>query len=190
MSSFKFFGYSTAVDLKRGQVTTTLVIIGIMKIRQIQNSDWESIVAIQNEAYFQIRPESEGVLRSKAEPSPNTCLVCLDVTNSIIGYCLSHPFPYGQVPSLNTITANSMNPQNLFLHDLAVSTSARGIGVAKSLFDSLNQLANELKYKSISLVSVQNSCQFWSKMGFEISNQVKVSQSYGESSFYMECLIL
>ena len=46
--------------------------------RTIVETDWQSILRIQAEVYYAIVPESESVMRSKANCSPETCLVATD----------------------------------------------------------------------------------------------------------------
>jgi predicted N-acetyltransferase YhbS len=156
-----------------------------MNIRKIQESDWCEILKIQDEAYSAIQPESEAVLHSKGTSSPNTCLVVENPLGKTIAYCLAHPFAISEVPKLNTIIPYLPKSSNLFIHDLAVSSSAKGQGVATSLFIALKRIADHENYYSFSLVSVQDSKTFWSKMGFQKALSVNVTQTYGEDSNFM-----
>jgi len=160
--------------------------LNLIKIRQIINSDWPSIIKIQHEAYTDILPESELILQSKSIQSPETCLVATKKNVDVIGYCLSHPWAPDSSPALYLDFKIQANLKNLYIHDLAISHKAIKQGIAGSLCNNIISIAKKKDFKSITLVSIQNSENFWSKFGFEINTQIIPSSTYGENAKFMQ----
>ncbi len=157
-----------------------------MKIRQIEENDWESIIEIQRQAYTDIKPESEPVLKRKYIISPETCVVAVDDHENIIGCCLSHPWNPDNSPPLYKEIEKPVDTNNLYIHDLAVSRKSQRKGVANNLCNMIIARAKSQGFKSITLVAVQNSESFWCKFGFSRNSKIKPSQTYGEGAIFME----
>ncbi len=155
-------------------------------------SDWHSILRIQAEVYYAIVPESEFVMRSKANCLPETCFVASDSDEQVLGYCLAYPYLPGQTPALGVQLARGKNPHsqatstaNLFLHDLAVDKSAGGRGIAQSLFQHVTVAARSLGFSSMSLVAIQQASGFWSKLGFSPVYNTPMDSSYATDAQFM-----
>ncbi len=160
--------------------------------RTIIESEWQSILRIQAEVYYAIVPESESVMRSKANCSPETCSVAADSDERVLGYCLAYPYPLDQIPSLGVqlargtnIPAPATSTANLFLHDLAVDKSSGGRGIAQSLFQQVTVAARTLGYTTMSLVAIQQASGFWSKLGFTPVYNTRVDSSYATDAQFM-----
>ncbi len=156
-----------------------------MKIRSIEKRDWDKIFKIQQDAYTEIKPESKAVLESKNRISPKTCMVCVDEKGDILGCCLSHPYNKNKIPPLHKELRDSISSDNLFIHDLAVSSVAKMQGIGTSLVETLLVKAKEYGFKTITLVAVQGADKFWRKFGFLEVHEVKPYSSYGEDIFFM-----
>ncbi len=157
-----------------------------MPIKPISENSWPEISKIEEEAYTEIPPESAPVLKSKWLASPATCSVYTDNKNEILGYLLSHPWENETPPKLYQKTAINNKSCNLFLHDLAVSRSARGKGIAHYLVEHLIKEAKRLNFKKIVLVAVQGSGDFWAKYGFKEIQGREICHSYGDSAKLMK----
>ncbi|GGO68371.1 GNAT family N-acetyltransferase [Bowmanella pacifica] len=153
----------------------------MVNICHISPSHWPDILRIQDAVYHDVEPESLTVLKSKWQASPDTCLVGLDKHNQVVGYLLSHPWPVGKLPKLHH-AVESVNTDNLYLHDLAVCPSARGEGVAAKLLAHLQQKSQSGGFNSISLVAVQNADGFWQKQGFSQHTKAQLCDSYGDNA--------
>jgi predicted N-acetyltransferase YhbS len=154
--------------------------------RDIIDSDWRAILRIQREVYYEITPESEAVMRSKAVHGLHTSFVAVDQRFAVIAYCLAHPYPSNQVAVLGTADASEPEPtNNLYLHDLAVQNASAGRGVAQILFDHLTSVARLTGYRTMSLVAVQQAAGFWTKMGFRPSKIGKINGSYTGNATFM-----
>ncbi|WP_370981138.1 GNAT family N-acetyltransferase [Agaribacterium sp. ZY112] len=155
-----------------------------MSISQINEKSWDEIVKIQEEVYTDIAPEDVNVLKSKWYSSPQTCSVFTDHKGKILAYLLAHPWASKHPPKLNEKPPINYS-SNLFIHDLALATEARGKGIAKALVKNLIDNTKTQNYVRISLVAVQNSTGFWGKFGFLNMPSDEIFSGYGENSQLM-----
>lgn len=158
--------------------------------RTIIEADWPAILRIQSEVYYEFHPESEAVMRSKANRGAATCYVALAYNSAVVAYCLAYPYPADQTASLGTVDASPPTAtDNLFVHDLAVQKASAGRGVAQALLSHLTTIARSEGYRTMSLVAVQQASNFWMKMGFTPSTRATVNDSYtGKATFMIRDL--
>ncbi len=158
--------------------------------RAIIEGDWPTILRIQSEVYYDFSPESEAVMRSKANRGYATSLVALDHNSAVVAYCLAYPYAADRIAALGAVDASPITPSdNLFVHDLAVQKASAGRGVAQAMFGHLLTIARGAGYRTLSLVAVQQAASFWTKMGFTTSTQATINDSYtGAASFMIRDL--
>ena len=141
-------------------------------IRRIQSSDWPSIARIQAESYPREVLESLESLQSHWHVSETTCLVA-EVEAAVVGYILAHPWIRGKVPPLNEIYSSlPTNCDSLFIHDLALSPSFRGMRIGDELVHAVFEAGSGLGLTHLSLISVQGSTGFWQRFGFKSSSSL------------------
>ncbi|WP_394199923.1 GNAT family N-acetyltransferase [Shewanella waksmanii] len=155
-----------------------------MIIRSIEDADWPAIMDIQTASYPSIEPESLTVMQNKAELGPQTSFVA-EHHGKIIGYCLAHPWLFGAPPALAQQLSPCPQPDTLYLHDMALSIDARGLGIGQKLFDKLMQRAQRLQLSSISLVAIAGASSYWQSLGCEIHPIDKDLSSYTTDACYM-----
>lgn len=156
-----------------------------MLIRYITSQDWTDIMSIQDECYHAFVPESLSVMQSKWLVSPRSCFV-VELENSLVGYCLSHPWDKYNPPALEQkITQKPINPNTLYIHDMALKEETQGMGLGKALLKSCSDFAMEQSLSSISLIAVQNAAHFWKKQGFQEIQVNKDLTPYGLNSKLM-----
>lgn len=158
--------------------------------RTIIEADWPAILRIQSEVYYEFNPESEAVMRSKAERGRGTCFVALDQNSAVVAYCLAYPYPADRTAALGVVDASPLTPtDNLFVHDLAVQKASAGRGVAQALFGHLATVAGRGGYRTMSLVAVQQAASFWAKMGFIPCTRAALNDSFtGDATFMVRVL--
>ncbi|MEC6796500.1 GNAT family N-acetyltransferase [Photobacterium sp. S4TG1] len=159
-----------------------------MKIIPIDSSHWQQIENIQHLAYGLDFSETIIALKSKVMVSPQTCFVCINEQQHVLGYLISHPYHKGATPKLNQL-GTTVDSVHLHLHDLAIITSAQGQGLPKLLLNHFFAAVKTFNYQSVSLISVQNSTIFWKKHNFIIDNSLKAPTDYGEGAVCMSLLI-
>ena len=155
-----------------------------MPIGPISEVTWSEIVAVQAEAYSEIEPESLEVLKSMWLRSPECCFV-YEKSGRVVGYLLAHSWNSEMPPKLYRPLPIGTEGTILFLHDLAISSSAAGQGVGKELAEHFINVAHGLGFQQIMLVSIQDSVGFWKKQGFTPVHNQDVGSAYGKSAQLM-----
>ncbi|MDF0533873.1 GNAT family N-acetyltransferase [Shewanella sp. A32] len=155
-----------------------------MLIRAIKPGDWPLIAAVQQQCYQDLEPESLAVLQNKWQLSPESCFVMV-IRERVQGYCLAHPWLDGMPPELDQILGPCDTPDTLYLHDIAVSSEARGNGFATQAFRRLVQFALQQQLGSVSLVAVQGAEDYWQMLGFSQATAKKSLSNYPENACYM-----
>ncbi|MFC0116564.1 GNAT family N-acetyltransferase [Pseudoalteromonas xiamenensis] len=153
-------------------------------ISSIETSDWEDILAIQSQVYFDVEPESLETLRSKWSTSPELCFVFRDEKGVPIAYILAHQWNESHPPSLYTSTTKNEGTM-LFIHDLAVSKRGSGRSIGKQLVQAVLQAATSFGLREAMLISIQNSQGFWSRFEFKCVVGEHLSATYGEHAMLM-----
>jgi GNAT superfamily N-acetyltransferase len=154
-------------------------------IDPIDDSLWPDIQRLQAEVYHQVEPENTETLRSKWLASPASCFVARQ-GEAVLAYLLAHGWDSEAPPKLFQPIEPATEGRFLFLHDLAVSTRASGLGVGRKMVDRLLAVARQRRFSQIRLVAVQGSVPFWQKMGFEPVPGVRPSRSYGDDATLMQ----
>lgn len=157
-----------------------------MTISQITNESWSDILGVQEEAYTGLPPEDISVLKSKWSASPETCFIAKTEDEVIQGYLLAHPWNSDEPPKLFEALPIGSGGPILYLHDLAISSGARAMGVGKQLSRKLLDIAKSKGFEKVLLVAVQGSEGFWSGLGFNEIPNVPVCSSYGSNAILME----
>ncbi len=157
-----------------------------MQICPIEEHHWRSIVEIQSEAYVDIEPESEAVLRRKWLLSPQSCAVALGEDGDVLGYCLSHPWHGEGAPSLYEEIEGVPESNNLFLHDIAVASRGQNRGVASALCNEMIGFARSRGFVSLTLIAIQGAHALWSRFGFEGVLGFEPPTSYGKGAVFMK----
>lgn len=152
-------------------------------VRHIEESDWAAILRIQSLAYPADFLESESALRAKQRTEPDLCYL-LETEDGIHAYCLAQAWLPRQAPSLHSTSFESCASTNVFLHDMAIDPGATGRGYARTLFDNLVANALAAGLTSMSLVAVQGSVPFWTRLGL-CTTPLTLPDSYGNDACFM-----
>ena len=153
-------------------------------IRPIQEKDWPAILALQAEAYYALEPEDQAVLRSKHRLGPTSCLVA-SLKDQVVAYCLAHPWSAEKPASLYQCYGQPAGHECLYIHDVVVSPSAQGMGIARCFLAHLEALARRHQQRQLSLVAVQGAERFWVRHQFQARTCQKDLGEYGEQAVYM-----
>jgi hypothetical protein len=155
--------------------------------RQAEFGDLPAIDRVSRAIHVDLleRPE---VLAEKLSLFARGCLILCEA-GVIVGYGLSHPWRLYSIPPLDTLLGRlPSSPDCIFIHDVAVLTSARGRGSAAQFLRKTFNLAWEQGISALALVSVYNTYPLWAQHGFEIITDFRVDEkltSYGSSARYM-----
>jgi GNAT superfamily N-acetyltransferase len=155
-----------------------------MQLRAIRAEDWPMILDIQDECYQAVDPEPLHVLKSKWEVSPESCFV-MEQEGQVLGYCLAHPWVEATPPPLYQALTELPLPNTLYLHDMAISARAQGLGAGTKALGKLKQVARRWSLNSLSLVAVQGADSYWRRQGFNDTQSLKCLGSYSDDASYM-----
>lgn len=182
-------GESMSTPLQKNPMTQNNL-LEAPQIVEIPDQAWSQIEQIQEVAYRDGLAEDIDILKIKADVSPETCFVCLDDDEQVLGYVLAHPWESDHPPCINQDISDreevvsTEDASTLYIHDLAISPEARGEGVAQALIENLLEQAQSLDINKVSLVAVQGMSGFWSKYGFK-SIKSNSTKSYGDDAQFM-----
>lgn len=113
-------------------------------------------------------PEDLAIFAERQRLYPAGCFVLADAAG-LHGYALSHPWRFGQPPSLNTLLhALPQYADTYYLHDIALAESARGGGFGGQIVGRLIAVAEASGAGNLSLVAVNGSVPFWQRQGFAV----------------------
>lgn len=171
----------------------------LLSIDPIDDTLWAGIQHVQAEVYHQIEPESTDTLRSKWLASPDCCFAARtrqggqarhQAHGPVLAYLLAHAWDSETPPKLyQPVAPGAGKGRYLFLHDLAVSKRAAGLGLGRQMVERLLGVARKLDFAQVRLVAVQGSVPFWRKMGFEAVPGQQASASYGADATVMRRLL-
>ncbi|MCO4203907.1 GNAT family N-acetyltransferase [Aeromonas taiwanensis] len=156
----------------------------MITIRTIRAPDWPAIMAIQRECYHLLEPEPLEVMQNKSELAPASCWVA-ERRGRVLGYLLCHPWRAHQPPPLSVPMEALAGRDEFYLHDLAVSGEARGLGLGRRLLAKALDFASREGYRHAGLVAVQDAPAFWRKQGFLVAETRKSLAEYGDGAVYM-----
>jgi GNAT superfamily N-acetyltransferase len=158
-----------------------------MPIQAIDDRAWPAIMRIQTEVYRQTVQESLAVLTSKWQAGPTTCALFMaeDGSDEPVAYLLAHPWSSPYPPHLDRAAAIDDRADDLYLHDLALSSRAQGQGIATRLVEDLLAKARAQQVGCIRLVAIQGSQGFWARFGFVSEPDAVIDRGYGRDASLM-----
>jgi predicted N-acetyltransferase YhbS len=159
-------------------------------IRMMAAADIPAVLEIQAICYTELTPESDASLHAKLRASQATCFIA-SIEGAVVGYLISLPWESSNPPALNAETCRlPRSPDCLYLHDLAVTRSARKLRTGHALVEAFLAQLRASGLGRASLVAVQGSAPYWERYGFRAvppSGPLKAKlATYGDSVLYME----
>lgn len=134
-------------------------------IRLMQATDLPAVVKLQDRCYSAELFEPAELVKRRYLAFADSCWVAT-YQDKLWGYLFSYPSMLGKVNPLAEDFAEVADADCLYLHDMAVSSDARGQGVAKQLLAAAEQHALQQALQNLTLVAVQNSASYWLQHGF------------------------
>jgi len=143
------------------------------------------IAAVVHPSY----PEDEAVLAERLQLASEGCHVLAGEDGGLLGYLVSHPWPVGTVPALNSLLgAIPPGAGNWYIHDLALLPAGRGGGAAGRIVAQIAERAMRAGFASLALVAVNDSTGFWQRQGFREVHDPALARklaSYDDAARYM-----
>ncbi|MBP6500736.1 MAG: GNAT family N-acetyltransferase [Thauera sp.] len=157
-----------------------------LALRPLRPTDLPSVLAIQRAAYGDGYQESATVLGRKLELAPQACWLA-HAGKEAVGYVFAHPWDAAGAPALHVpLAALPAAADRGFVHDLAVSPAARGLGVAAALFARVRAWSGAAGHRGMRLVALADAVPFWGHHGFT-TLPAALPEAYGAGALLMEC---
>lgn len=159
------------------------------KFRLMTQADVAQVLDIQAQCYPARLLEDEATIRARLDSAPDSAWVA-EQKNRACAYLVGYRSVVGNITPLDSPFDIPAQTDSLYLHDLAVGKSAQGLGLGPQLVDMACGKARAEGLKYSALVSVQDSLNFWKRLGYEVMEELGVNQtanlhSYGHASLYM-----
>jgi ribosomal protein S18 acetylase RimI-like enzyme len=137
-----------------------------VNLRPIREDDLAGIMLVQAACYPPSMQEPEDVILSRIRVAGDTSLAAVG-DEGMCGYLFAYPCMLGAASELGSRFVVAEDADTMYLHDLSVSPAAAGNGLARTLVGRLIELARERLLVHCALVSVQDTQQFWERLGFQ-----------------------
>lgn len=138
--------------------------------RPATEADLAAIVTIADVVHVNY-PEEDAVIAERLRLYPAGCAL-LELDGKPAGYTLTHPWRYAEPPSLNMrLQAIPERATTYYVHDLALLPETRGSGAGSAMADAILSHARDSGYANASLVAVNSSVPFWSRFGFDVTDE-------------------
>ncbi|MBO1414133.1 GNAT family N-acetyltransferase [Streptomyces sp. FH025] len=159
------------------------------RIRLLREEDWDAVVALEERAYAASGlSEGREALRSRHRASPSTCFV-LEHEGRFGGYLLALPYPLFRCPDLSLAEEGAVEEShrgsNLHTHDVVITETLRGRGIAPRMMRHLHGTALAAGYRTASLVAVLGAQAVWAPLGYRTRSEIGLPASYGADAVYM-----
>ena len=157
--------------------------------RPMTKADLDGVVEVAKVS-FPDHPEDLACFDNRLALNPEGCFVLSDDQGGVHGYLVAYPWVRNSAPSLNTLIASlPVEPEVVYLHDLALHPSTRGGGYTRTVVEALAEQTRVAGFQRLSLVAVNNAAGFWERNGFKVMNPEGMAAklaSYGDDARYME----
>jgi len=160
-------------------------------VRQARVEDIKQIDSLQLLCYGPDFYEETQAFLNKITQPDNLCWVATEESGELLAYLMCVRATMQNFPCLNCLDyQQAEQTDTLYLHDMSIAPSARGMGIKYELLASVFQQAQALGLKQAMLVAVQGAKPIWEKQGFVVANAQElglahVLTSYGEEAVLM-----
>ena len=159
------------------------------RIRGLHPNDVPALMRIQQACYGLEFMEPATVFERRLQ-SPEHCSLAACVDGQLVAFLAAYWSTPGAVTPLHGDFQNDHPASLLYLHDMAVDPALAGQGLAGTLLKAAKALARQRGITLTALVSVQDSCAYWQRQGYQIhpithGEQAANLNSYGPQAVYM-----
>ena len=153
--------------------------------------DLPQVLALQHVCYQPDFHEPLDAFESKLHAAPDTCWVISPEPASVLAYLVSLPVAGEAYPLLHAPQwASATQPEELYLHDMAISPALRGRGASQLLLRQAITQAHGLRLPRLSLIAVQNSASFWMRQGFHARQPTSPQVADKLASFGSDAMLM
>lgn len=171
--------------------------MAIPHLRLVTTDDLKSLMHIQSLCYEPAFHEPELAFATKLAAAPEACWLAL-VDEQPAAYLITLPMQTDEtegalrLPTLSdtTVQPTASRPNWLYIHDMAVTTQNRGLGLSSLLFHQALDYAQSRGITRMALIAVQGSAPYWQALGFATDSQpaphvAAKLHTFGENAVFM-----
>lgn len=136
-----------------------------ISIETLRPQDISAALNLQRETYPPFLMEEEDVFLSRINLAASYCFAAKH-RGELLGYLLAHGWKHQSPPPLGTVLVDGARSEVLFIHDLAVSSSHRGLGVGQGLIARAFELAAQDGLRRAELIAVEGAADYWRRLDF------------------------
>jgi ribosomal protein S18 acetylase RimI-like enzyme len=137
----------------------------VVVVRRLKREDLPAVLAVQSESYPAFLVESEESFASRLDAAAPYCLAAT-LNGALVGYLIAHGWRSQSPPVLGALLARDPPNEILFVHDLAVGSAGRGLGIGRKLVAQAFQVAAGNGLHTAELVAVEGAASYWRALGF------------------------
>ena len=138
--------------------------------RPMTAEDLPAVCAIADRIHLSY-PEDDTVFIERHRLYPAGC-AALELDGRTAGYAVTHPWRYAEPPALNVMLgALPQQATTYYIHDIALLPETRGSGAGSAIVEAVIAQAEKAGVSNLSLVAVNKSVPFWSRFGFEMTDE-------------------
>jgi len=158
-------------------------------LRAMTPADVPAVMQIQARCYGPPMQESEATIRARLAASPDLSWVA-NADGGTGAYLVAYRSRLGKLGALGAPFDIDVDPDSLYLHDLAVDPGCKGLGLGPALVRMALRKADDESLPYSSLVSVQSSKEFWERQGYAVwtgldAHQASHLETYSGQAWYM-----
>ena len=162
-------------------------------LRALGADDVDAVMRIQEHCYGADFAEPREVFVRRLRTAGH-CSWAAEQGGELVAYLAAYWSRPGAITPLNGDFASYEDASVLYLHDMAVSPTAAGQGLARRMVDAAKTMARQRGILRTALVSVQGSQAYWERQGYSIEIVKNAAQqqhlaTYGPQALYMVGLI-
>ena len=142
-----------------------------LHIRQLSETNLPEMMEIQKDCFLEIYREDVFVYDNLLTVFPDGAWGAF-LDDKLVSYIFFHPYKTQTPKPLNSELVLTGNEDCMYLHEIAVLPQYRLYGITNWLMSEFDDISKLCQMKYQSLVSVQNSMEFWKKKGFSVIGKV------------------
>ena len=152
----------------------------------MRESDLDAVLAIQSACYPSALNEDAATILQRLHASPDTAWIA-SVADEAAAYLFGYRSRLGSITPLGGVFSPADAPNCLYLHDLAVTPTWRGRGIADQLIAAAHAFASSQSLSFIALVALENARTYWERHAFATSEVASAQQAARLASYPGNC---
>ena len=155
-------------------------------LRVMHESDLDAVLAIQSASYPAALNEDAATIRQRFHASPDTTWI-ISIADEAVAYLFGYRSRLGSITPLGGVFSPADAPDCLYLHDLAVTPTWRGRGIADQLIAAARAFASRQSLSFIALVALENARTYWERHAFATREVASAQQAAHLASYPGNC---